>query len=175
MADGLSLAADLQQGLGQGRLRANNAKAQAQLQAALNGALAPDGLHAGHFNQSVNVPRTSGGAPFALHFSSLPAGNEFGQGAKAPVAIAFIDDGRISAKPDADTLCMRYELSPAEWRVAEAMAHGLGTEAIAQTLGVAVTTVKTHLSHLYAKTGTDNRVNLMRLLMASQTPAATWM
>jgi DNA-binding CsgD family transcriptional regulator/PAS domain-containing protein len=172
--DGLRLSDDVHRP-GQSRLRAVHAQAQSSLQLALMGALTPDGLHAVHFNQSVLVPRTSGEAPFGLHFSSLPVGNEFGRGAAAPMAIAFIDDGQSHIRPDANTLCARYELTPAEWRVAEALAHGLSTDDIAQTLGVAVSTVKSHLRQLYAKTGTGNRVNLMRMLMSSQTPVSTWM
>ena len=51
-------------------------------------------------------------------------------------------------------------LTPTEARVVELVADGLSNEAIAGQLLMSRATVKTHLTHIYAKTGTTNRTEL---------------
>lgn len=53
-------------------------------------------------------------------------------------------------------------LTPSEMRVAELVADGLSNADIAAKLFVTVATVKTHLTHIYAKTGTTSRVQLAK-------------
>jgi DNA-binding CsgD family transcriptional regulator len=43
---------------------------------------------------------------------------------------------------------------------------------VAAALGVAVTTVKTHLSRLYAKTGVARQADLVKLVAGFSTPLA---
>ena len=53
-------------------------------------------------------------------------------------------------------------LTPAEWRVLELVRKGLPNAEIAVRLGIAVTTVKTHVTRILAKTGADDRQALMQ-------------
>lgn len=48
-------------------------------------------------------------------------------------------------------------LSPRELQILELLATGLGNRAIARQLFISEATVKTHLVHIYAKLGVDNR------------------
>jgi DNA-binding NarL/FixJ family response regulator len=50
------------------------------------------------------------------------------------------------------------------------MAPGLSVREAANTLGIGETTAKTHLQHIYSKTNTSKRVELMQLFMSSTPP-----
>ena len=54
-------------------------------------------------------------------------------------------------------------LTPAETRVLELLAAGMTQTAIGQTLGIAPSTVKSHVLHLFDKTGCRRQVDLVRL------------
>jgi DNA-binding CsgD family transcriptional regulator len=56
------------------------------------------------------------------------------------------------------------ELTPAERRVADLAAEGLGNKEIAGALFISVKTVEVHLSHVYAKLGLRSRAQLARSL-----------
>ena len=51
-------------------------------------------------------------------------------------------------------------LTPAEWRLAEAVRHGLGNTAIARRLGVSVDAVKFHVANAPDKLGLERRADL---------------
>lgn len=57
----------------------------------------------------------------------------------------------------------RYRLTPSETRVLLAMLSGQTPRQIAETTGVSLPTVRTHLSHLYAKTETARQADLVGL------------
>ncbi|WP_156761150.1 response regulator [Microbacterium karelineae] len=57
----------------------------------------------------------------------------------------------------------RAALTAREAEVLGLIAQGLSNQAIADRLGIGITTVKTHVGSLYAKTGTTSRVQLGRL------------
>jgi DNA-binding NarL/FixJ family response regulator len=51
-----------------------------------------------------------------------------------------------------------------------AMAPGLSVKEAAEVLGISETTAKTHLQHIYAKTGTSKQTELMHIFMSSAPP-----
>jgi len=165
--DGLSLS-KLGRPLAPARLRAADRAQQARQDTSLSAALHPDPLAAEHFAVALTISRPSGLPAYALHFSPLPAGNEFGHGSQAPAAIAFIDTGTATAKANPDVLKQRYDLGDAELRVTQLAVEGLSVEALAEELGISANTVKTHLKRIYVKTGAKNRSQLVKLVMASQ-------
>ncbi|MPV49247.1 response regulator [Pseudactinotalea sp. HY160] len=59
------------------------------------------------------------------------------------------------------------ELTTRERQVLELLTRGLSNQAIAAELYIGLTTVKTHVGALYAKTGADSRVQLARIGEAS--------
>jgi DNA-binding CsgD family transcriptional regulator len=65
---------------------------------------------------------------------------------------------------DPHLLAARYELTQAEARVGAALAGGLTPEAIAETHGVAITTVRSQLRGLLKKTGVTRQTELMGVL-----------
>lgn len=138
---------------------------QEALDEAVREAIAPDILSTRHFTRTLSIPRPSGKAPYALNFSTLPAHNEFGLGAKVPRAIAFLTDSASSIRLNSNLLKSAYGLTEAEIKVAELVVNGDTLEEVAQQLGVSVNTVKTQLAQIYDKTNTHNRAKLVKLLM----------
>jgi DNA-binding CsgD family transcriptional regulator len=65
-----------------------------------------------------------------------------------------------------------YKLTPAELRVLLAIVDVGGVPEVAAALGVAVTTVKTHLNRLFEKTGVGRQADLVKLVAGFSTPLA---
>jgi DNA-binding CsgD family transcriptional regulator len=51
-----------------------------------------------------------------------------------------------------------------------AIAPGLTVKEAADVLGIGETTAKTHLQHIYEKTGTSKQTELLHLFMSSSPP-----
>lgn len=62
-----------------------------------------------------------------------------------------------------------YRLTRTELRVCDLIAQGQRPKAIAQTLEASMPTVRTHLRHIYAKTGLDGMLGVMHNLQATST------
>ncbi len=90
-------------------------------------------------------------------------------GARA-VAALFIAPGTLGARLPSDAMALIYDLTPAETRVLELIAHGRPQSAVAQELGIATSTVKTHLLRLFQKTGCSRQVDLVRLAAQMTAP-----
>ena len=63
-----------------------------------------------------------------------------------------------------------YGLTGGELRVLLALAQGLGAKEAADILGISEPTVRTHLQHMFAKTGTSRQADLLRMLQSSAPP-----
>lgn len=61
-------------------------------------------------------------------------------------------------------LSMRYRLTAAESQLLEQLGNGLGPADIASSNGVSIHTVRTHIKHLFEKTGVSRQADLVRLL-----------
>ena len=149
------------------RLQAQRPGEQQQLDAAIRDALHPSPQAAPHFSTALQVGGPGVSKAYALNFSALPAGNEFGLGADAPRAIAFIGDMCARLEPDMKVMCERFGLTPAEWRVLRLAVDGGSVGELSETLRVSPNTTKSHLQRIYEKTGTANRAQLLRLVLSS--------
>jgi DNA-binding CsgD family transcriptional regulator/PAS domain-containing protein len=88
------------------------------------------------------------------------------------VAAVFIGESMATALDltPAETkeyLRRRFGLTPAEADVALEILKGDGRQAAAVRLGISMTTVRTHLSHIFEKTSVRRQAELVRLLMRS--------
>jgi DNA-binding CsgD family transcriptional regulator len=63
-------------------------------------------------------------------------------------------------------------LTAMELRVLLGIVQIGGGRLVAQDLGIAETTVRTHLKHLFEKTGTNRQVDLVKLVAAFESPFA---
>ncbi len=89
-------------------------------------------------------------------------------GAARPVAILMITDTEQGKRARKDDLRRRFGLTPAEADVALKILKGDGRQAAAARLGIAATTVRAHLSHIFEKTGVRRQAELVRLLMQDE-------
>jgi DNA-binding CsgD family transcriptional regulator len=59
-----------------------------------------------------------------------------------------------------------FQLSPAEARLARAVAHGQDLEAFALEQGVKMTTIRTQMASIYGKTNVRRQTDLVRLILS---------
>jgi DNA-binding CsgD family transcriptional regulator len=69
-----------------------------------------------------------------------------------------------------ETVGKIYKLTPTELRVLFAIVQIGGVPEVAEMLGIAVSTAKTHLRRLFAKTGTNRQVDLVKLVAGYASP-----
>ena len=84
-----------------------------------------------------------------------------------PAAIVFVADPDSAPRTAPDQLRNLYRLTPAEAAVAIAIARGGGLQAVADELGISLTTARTHLQHVFEKTETRRQAELGRLIATS--------
>jgi DNA-binding CsgD family transcriptional regulator len=91
-----------------------------------------------------------------------------------PVAVlAFLQPIDVGSDARVDVVAASYGLSPRELEVLELLVQGLTTVAIAEELGISPHTVRDHLKHLYRKTRTSSRGELLGMISRPpSTPAA---
>ncbi|MPZ34036.1 MAG: hypothetical protein GEV13_24135 [Rhodospirillales bacterium] len=117
----------------------------------------------------VVIPRTEGRHPFRVVVAPFRA--EAAQicitwlGLKPPVAILMVSDPEREQHVRKEELRRRFGLTPAEVDVAMEILKGDGRDAAAARLGIAATTVRAHLSHIFEKTGVRRQAELVRLLL----------
>lgn len=81
----------------------------------------------------------------------------------------FIIEDSLSSRLDINRIRSRYRLTRRETDVLRRILDGLKNSEIASELVIGEQTVKDYLSSVYSKTGTANRVNLMKTLFISAT------
>ena len=63
-------------------------------------------------------------------------------------------------------------LTPAEWRIAHAVRHGMTNRAIAERRGISLDAVKFHVTNIIAKVGVRNRKELRQWVRAPQSKSS---
>jgi len=89
------------------------------------------------------------------------------------VAALFIHRAKLEAPFPAQVIGQIYGLTPAELRVLLSIVDLGGISEVASALGIAVTTVKTHLRRIFEKTETRRQADLIRLVAGFSGPLAT--
>lgn len=122
-------------------------------------------------NGRISVPLSGRDGRIAIaHVQALDFGVLNSQRRSGDAAAIFISEARARVPPPVDALTTIYDLTCSEARVLEHIAAGRTRGQTAATLGVAVSTVKTHLDHIYIKTGTSDQLGLCRLVAALSWP-----
>jgi DNA-binding CsgD family transcriptional regulator len=94
-------------------------------------------------------------------------------GAEQPsgaVAALFVRRAALSVRSSREFLARTFDLTPSEIRVLFAVVELTGVSEAAQRLGIAETTVKTHLKRIFAKTGTNRQADLVKLAAGFSNP-----
>lgn len=146
-----------------GLLRASVAHADRVLERAIHQALAeprPDAVAEG----CVAVPRCFGLRPYVIRV--IPTRAAELNGMASPTALVVIVDPEQEPVADADALRRLYGLTKTEAAVALHILDGTGVVPIAEQLSISVSTVRTHLKHVFHKTDTHRQAELVRLLLS---------
>jgi DNA-binding CsgD family transcriptional regulator len=85
-----------------------------------------------------------------------------------PRAILFITDPEHAAVVRRESLRQDFGLTPAEAGFTREMLKADGLQAAADRLGISLTTARTHLAHVFDKTGTRRQAELVRLILQGQ-------
>ncbi|MDQ0463968.1 DNA-binding CsgD family transcriptional regulator/PAS domain-containing protein [Caulobacter ginsengisoli] len=146
--------------LAQGSLTAERSADAERLRALIAGCAAGDGL-----DQAGGVVRIDNisGRPLILQVSAVRRPTPI-IWAGQPAAI-ILDAGRQAPLGAADRLRLTYGLTPAEAAFALEIAKGDGKPAAARRSGIAYATARTHLSHIFDKTGVHRQAELVRLVL----------
>jgi DNA-binding CsgD family transcriptional regulator len=105
------------------------------------------------------------GTAYVAHVLPLTSGTRQWAG-KAWVAAAavFVHKAAVDVSSPPEIIARHFKLTPTELRVLLAIVNIGGVPDVADKLGIAYSTVKTHLDHIYDKTGTRRQADLVRLV-----------
>jgi DNA-binding CsgD family transcriptional regulator/PAS domain-containing protein len=102
----------------------------------------------------------------ALSVLVAPLGdNPFHLGTRVPVAAVFLTDLERRHSDPMQAFARLYRLTPREAVVADLVARGASLRQVADTLGVAVSTVRTHLYRVFDKVGVRRQAELVKLVL----------
>lgn len=86
------------------------------------------------------------------------------------VAALFVREATLAMPPRSEVIGKAFNLTPTELRVLLAIVDVGGVPEVAAALGVADTTIRTHVSRLFEKTGTARQADLVKLVAGYATP-----
>ena len=148
---------------GSGRLIARDREADKALTEVLAAADRGDAAMA---TTSVTLTlAAAGGARYVAHVLPLTSGARRRVGnTYSAVAALFVHAAAPSTLSCPEAIVKAYKLTPAELRVLLAIVEVGGIPAAALVLGVGAETVRTHLRHIYEKTGASRQLDLAKIV-----------
>ena len=112
-----------------------------------------------------------GGSHYVAHVIALPSLLREGAAERtSAVGALFVWKAELDGRSCAGVIDRTFELTPAELRVLQSIVDIGGVPETAIALGVAETTVKTHLHRVYAKTGVSRQADLVKLAAGFSNP-----
>jgi DNA-binding CsgD family transcriptional regulator len=82
----------------------------------------------------------------------------------------FVHKAALDTPSRPEAIAKAYKLTPTELRVLLALIEVGGGPEIGEALGIADGTVKTHLGHLFQKTGAKHQADLVKLVAGFSSP-----
>lgn len=147
------------------RISLVNRNADALLAEALNQLRLPGN---GSAVRSIPVPASDEEPPMILHLIPIKrAANDIFSGVTAILVVTPVVPAEV---PTAEVLQGLFDLTPAEARVARAVARSETIETIAKAFGVSEGTVRNQLKAVFAKTGVARQTDLALLLSGASVP-----
>jgi DNA-binding CsgD family transcriptional regulator len=114
------------------------------------------------------------GERYVAHVLPLTSGARQQAGVTyAAAAAVFVRKAALDLPSPIETLAKVYHLTPAELRVLFAIVEIGGVPEVAPVLGLSESTVRSHLQHLFEKTGTDRQADLVKLVAVYMSPLAS--
>lgn len=120
------------------------------------------------FGDTFRLHRSASGAHYSVQCCPLAPEDPLllGEGAHH---IVFVTDPRQVDLPALADLQTQLGLTPAEGRVTHGLAQGSSYREVASALGISEETVRSHVKAIYAKTRTQNKAELTRLVLSLST------
>ena len=116
---------------------------------------------------------TRDGGVYLAHVLPLTSGARRQAGSTyAAAAAIFVRKAALELPSMPETIARHYRLTPSELRVLLAVIEVGGVAEVAESLGIADTTVKSHLGSVYGKTGTSRQADLVKLVAGFASPLA---
>jgi DNA-binding CsgD family transcriptional regulator/PAS domain-containing protein len=143
-----------------GVLSIRDAQAGAEIANAIELARADEATIGAH---GIGVALRSEGAAVA-HVLPLARGELRTRLAPQAAAAVFITQPEDIPSQDIGALAANYGLTPAETRILECVAGGATVGEAAETLEISANTAKTHLAHIFSKTGVTRQADLIALV-----------
>jgi DNA-binding CsgD family transcriptional regulator len=111
------------------------------------------------------------GDRYVTHVLPLTSGTRRRGGATCTAAAAlFVRKVALAIAPRSEVLRSAFKLTPTELRVLLAIVELGGFPEVAAALGVAGTTIRTHVRRLFEKTGTARQADFVKLVAGYATP-----
>ena len=108
-----------------------------------------------------------GGTRYVASVLPLAAGaRRRARKAHAVAAAIFLNKAALNARPFAGSIAETYKLTPTELRILFAIVEVGGVPEVAKAVGVAESTVKTHLGRLFEKTRSSRQADLVKIVAA---------
>jgi DNA-binding CsgD family transcriptional regulator len=122
--------------------------------------------------RGISVPLTArGGKRHVAHVLSLTSGaRNKARASSAAIAALFVHEASAGVPSPPEIIAKAYKLTPTELRVLLAIVEVGGVPAVAETLGVAGETVRTHLGNIYVKMGVNRQADLVKLVAGFSQP-----
>jgi DNA-binding CsgD family transcriptional regulator/PAS domain-containing protein len=144
-----------------GRIAVASTKITASLQSAVALA-AKDEVTLGQKGIAIPITRSNGEA-LVIHVLPLRRSPMRAGLIQRAAAALFVASASGPRHLPHDALSELYDLTPAEIRIFELICEGQTRNDISALLGISVATVKSHLLHVFEKTGCRRQVDLVRL------------
>ena len=119
-----------------------------------------------HIVQAMAITRSAGHLPLNIVVRSMPQISQM-DGQTVPSVAVFISDPEYKSQTSAEVLGQLYGLTPAESRLAMALADGQSLEDASNSLHISRNTARAHLRAIFAKTGVTQQTMLVSLLLKS--------
>jgi DNA-binding CsgD family transcriptional regulator len=112
-----------------------------------------------------------GGQRYVAHVLPLTAGARRRAGSTYDaVAAVFVHEAALEVPSVPNAIAKAYRLTGMELRVLLGIVQIGGSPSVAEELGISETTVRSHLRHVYQKTGTSRQADLVKLVAAFESP-----
>ena len=155
----------------EGRIAARDVRADQALRDVF---MATQGGDAAVGTRCIALPLTAqDGTHHVVHVLPLTSGARRGAGRSyAAAAAIFIRRAALERVSPPELIAKTYRLTPTELRVLLAIVEVGGVPECSTVLGIAETTIKTHLRRVFVKTGADRQADLVKIVAGFASPLA---
>ncbi|MFC7449161.1 helix-turn-helix transcriptional regulator [Rhodococcus daqingensis] len=147
-----------------GRFAAMNTAAEQELHGAIRNALTDGGSRVRR-GRSLSCRRPSGVRPYVIHVLPYPR-RDTDVHLGGQMAVVLIIDPENEPEPATELLQRLYHLTRSEAEIALQVMRGVDLKQTSEELSLSLSTVRTHLQHVFDKTDTHRQAELVRVLIA---------